>query len=149
MAVEIERKFLVKGSFHHLSVKNVRIKQAYLSVDPEKTIRLRIVGEQAFLTIKTESLNELISRSEWEFEIPLNDALEMMKLCLPGIIDKTRYYIPAGKHMYEVDVFHDKNEGLVIAEIELSSENEVFEKPEWLGEEVTGNPAYYNVNLIK
>lgn len=149
MAIEIERKFLVKGSFHHLSVKNVRIKQAYLSVDPGKTIRLRTVGEQAFLTIKTESQNELISRSEWEFEIPLKDASEMMKLCLPGIIDKTRYYIPAGKHMYEVDVFHDKNEGLIIAEIELSSENEVFEKPEWLSEEVTGNPAYYNVNLIK
>jgi adenylate cyclase len=130
-------------------VKNIRIKQAYLSVDPGKTIRLRITGEQAFLTIKTESQKELLSRREWEFEIPLNDALEMMKLCLPGIIDKTRYYVPVGEHMFEVDVFHDKNEGLIIAEIELSSENEVFEKPDWLGEEVTGNPAYYNVNLIK
>jgi CYTH domain-containing protein len=149
MAIEIERKFLVKGSFHHLSVKNVRIKQAYLSVDPGKTIRLRISGEKAFLTIKSESQNELLSRREWEFEIPLNDALEIMKICQPGIIDKTRYYIPAGKLMFEVDVFHNKNEGLIIAEIELSSENEVFEKPEWLGEEVTGNPAYYNVNLIK
>ena len=149
MAFEIERKFLVKGSFQHLAIKNVRIRQSYLSIDHKRTVRLRIAGEKAVLTIKSNTPADSFSRMEWEFEIPPGDAEEIMKICIPGKIDKTRYYIPFGKHTYEVDVFHDKNEGLVMAEIELLSESEVFEKPEWLGEEVTGNPAYYNANLIK
>jgi CYTH domain-containing protein len=149
MAIERERKFLVKGSFQHLAVKIVQIRQAYLLTDPKKTIRLRITDEKAVVTIKSNIPADSFSRMEWEFEIPPGDAEEMMKICIPGKIDKTRYYVPIGKHTYEVDVFHDKNEGLVIAEIELSSESEAFEKPEWLGEEVTGNPAYYNSNLIK
>jgi adenylate cyclase len=149
MAFEIERKFLVKGRFRHLAIKNVRIRQSYLSIDPKRTVRLRISGEKAVMTVKSDAPADSFSRMEWEFEIPPVDAEEMMKICIPGKIDKTRYYIPCEKHTYEVDVFHDKNEGLVIAEIELSSEFEVFEKPEWLGEEVTGNPAYNNSNLIK
>jgi adenylate cyclase len=149
MALEIERKFLVKGSFQHMAVKNVRIRQAYLSVDPERTVRLRIAGEKAMLTIKSDPPAGSFTRMEWEFELSVGDAEEIMNICIPGKIHKTRYYVPCGKFTYEVDVFHDKNEGLIIAEIELSAESEVFEKPEWLGEEVTDNPAYYNVNLIK
>jgi adenylate cyclase len=149
MAFETERKFLVKGDFRHLAIKNEQIRQAYLSVDPSRTIRLRITGEKAFLTIKSGSPADSISRMEWELELQPSVAEEMMKICIPGKIVKTRFYIPCGKHTYEVDVFHDKNEGLIIAEIELSEESEPFEKPEWLGDEVTGNPAYYNSNLIK
>jgi adenylate cyclase len=149
MANEIERKFLIRGPFLQLAAKNVRIRQAYLSIDPERIVRLRIAGGKAVIAIKSGTQAGSISRMEWEFELPLSDAEEILKICIPGIIDKTRYYIPQGKHTFEVDVFHDKNEGLIIAEIELSDESEIFEKPDWLGEEVTGNPAYYNVNLIK
>jgi len=149
MATEKERKFIVKGEFRHLAVKKIPIIQAYLLKDPDKTIRLRIGDDKALLTIKSRLTKETIARGEWEFTIPLTDASEMMKICLPGKIVKTRYLIPSGRHTFEVDVFHDKNEGLIIAEIELSSEDEHFEIPDWLGEEVTGNPDYYNVNLLK
>jgi adenylate cyclase len=149
MATETERKFLVRGEFRHLAVKSIEITQAYLLKDPQKTIRLRIADDKAFLTIKTPLTSESITRNEWEFQIPVEDASSIMKICTPGKIVKTRYHIPAGRHIFEVDVFHDKNEGLVIAEIELSSENEEYIVPDWLGEEVTGNPAYYNSNLVK
>jgi adenylate cyclase len=149
MATETERKFLVKGEFRHLAVREISITQLYLSKDPQKTIRLRFADDKAFLAIKTPLTSESIARSEWEFQIPVADATAMMKICLPGKIIKTRYLIPAGKHKFEVDVFHDKNEGLVIAEIELESEDQQFEIPEFLGEEVTGNPSYYNSNLAK
>jgi len=149
MATETERKFLVKGEFRHLAVKELKITQAYLSIDPYKTIRIRISDDKAYITIKGRPVEKSISRSEWEFPIPLADAIEIMKICIDGKIVKTRHLIPAGIHTFEVDVFHDKNEGLIIAEIELSSDDEKFEIPEWLGEEVTGNPAYYNANLIK
>jgi adenylate cyclase len=148
MAIEIERKFLVKGNFEHLAVKKIHIRQGYFSTEPGRTIRLRIAGEKGILTFKTSIKTGSFSRNEWEFEIPATDAEEMIKLCLPGIIDKTRHYIPSGRHTFEVDIFHGKNAGLVIAEIELTSESEEFERPEWLGEEVTGNPQYYNSNLI-
>jgi adenylate cyclase len=149
MAIETERKFLVKDEFKHLAVRNIEIIQYYISIDIVKTIRLRIAGENAFLSIKSRVNERSIARNEWEFPIPVKDAIEMINICLPGKIIKTRYLIPSGRHTFEIDVFHDKNEGLVIAEIELSSEDEKFEKPEWLGEEVTGNPEYYNANLIK
>lgn len=148
MADEIERKFLVKGPFKKLAKKSMRIRQAYISVDPMRTIRIRIVGEKGILTFKSVAGQGSFTRKEWEFEIPLNDAEEMLKICLPGIIDKTRYLIPVGRHTWEVDLFHGKNEGLTIAEIELRSEAEKFEKPGWIGEEVTGNSKYYNSNLI-
>jgi adenylate cyclase len=149
MAVETERKFLVRGDFRNEEVRSVDIIQTYLTIDTDKTIRLRIAGEKAYLTIKSRPVENSISRYEWEFPIPVSSAKEMMLVCLPGKIEKTRYFVPSGKHTFEVDVFHGKNEGLVIAEIELSSESEVFKKPAWLGEEVTGVPGYYNANLIK
>ena len=149
MATETERKFLVKGEFRHLAVKQTDILQRYLSVDPDKTIRLRISDNNAFLTIKGRSAGKSISRSEWEFPLALKDATEIMKLCIPGEIVKTRYLVPYEGHNFEVDVFHERNDGLVIAELELSSEDEVFKIPEWLGEEVTGRPEYYNANMIK
>jgi adenylate cyclase len=148
MAIETERKFLVKGNFKHLAVKKISIRQSYLLIDPARTIRLRIAGEKGLLTFKSNISEELLSRNEWEFEIPLKDAEEMFKICLPGTIDKIRYWVPAGRHTWEIDVFQGKNIGLVIAEIELASESEEFEKPGWLGEEVTGKPEYYNSNLI-
>lgn len=149
MATETERKFLVKGEFRHLAVSEINITQAYLSVNPDKTIRIRIADQNAWLTIKSSLEGKTFAKNEWEFSIPLSEGMELMSICLPGKIVKTRYLIPAGKHTFEVDVFHDKNEGLVIAEIELSSEDEKFLKPDWLGEEVTGKPEYYNSNLIK
>jgi adenylate cyclase len=149
MATETERKFLVKGKFKHLAIKKISILQAYLSDDPERTIRIRIASKKAFLTIKGKGTDSSVTRSEWEIQMPVSYARDIMKICLPGKIEKTRYVVPAGKHIYEVDVFHDKNKGLIIAEIELSSENEKYEKPDWLGDEVTGKPEYYNVNLIK
>jgi adenylate cyclase len=149
MAIETERKFLVNGEFRNLAVESTYIEQRYLSIDSEKTIRIRIAGDQAFLTIKGRPAENSISRSEWEIPVSVSDARELMNICLPGKIEKTRYLIPSGKHTFEVDVFHDKNEGLIIAEIELSSESEQFEKPEWVGEEVTGRPEFYNANLIK
>jgi adenylate cyclase len=149
MAIETERKFLVKSEFRHLAVKEIKITQSYLSIDPDKTIRLRIADTNAFLTIKSRLLRESIARNEWEFPIPMSDAIEMVGICLPGKIVKTRYLIPSGRHTFQVDVFHDKNEGLVIAEIELSSEDEQFEIPDWLGEEVSGKPEYNNSYLIK
>jgi CYTH domain-containing protein len=149
MATETERKFLVKNEFRHLSVREIKITQSYLSIDKEKTIRLRIADNMAFLTVKSRPRNNSISRNEWEVHIPVKDAEEMMHICLPGRIVKTRYLVPSGKHTFEIDVFHEKNEGLVVAEIELAYDDEHFDKPEWLGEEVTGNPQYYNANLIK
>jgi adenylate cyclase len=147
MAIETERKFLVKHGFVPTAGKNMRIRQSYFSIHPGRTIRLRITDVKGYITFKSTRIGSF-SRNEWEFEIPLKEAEELITICLPGIIDKTRYYIPFGDHTFEVDVFHGKNEGLVIAEIELKSESEEFEKPEWLGEEVTDNPQYYNSNLI-
>lgn len=149
MSTETERKFLVRGEFRDKAVKKIEILQAYISVDPQKTIRIRISDNEAFLTIKSPRKTGSIARGEWEFRIPNKDAKELLAICLPGKVVKTRYLVPSGKHTIEVDVFHDKNEGLVFAEIELSSEDEEFLKPEWLGEEVTGDPRYYNSNLIK
>jgi adenylate cyclase len=148
MATETERKFLVKGEFRHLAVRKISIIQCYLLIDPDKTIRLRIADEKAFLTIKSRPKKNSISRKEWEVPIPVSDDQEMIEICLPGRIVKTRFLIPSGKHVFEVDVFHEKHEGLIIAEIELNSEDECFDKPDWLGEEVTGNPKYYNANMI-
>ncbi len=149
MAIETERKFLVKGEFRDLAVKKYRITQAYLVVDESLTIRLRMTDENAVLTIKSPAGSSLLSRNEWNLDIPFTDAAGIMQICIPGIVEKTRYLVPAGKHFFEVDEFHGKNEGLVIAEIELSKGDEPFIRPDWLGEEVTGNPAYYSSNLIK
>lgn len=149
MATETERKFLVTGDFRSSAVRKIEITQGYLSVDPMKTIRIRITDEKGFITIKSPRKTGMLSRGEWEFVIPVEDARELMDICLPGRVIKTRYIVPFGQHKYEVDVFHDKNEGLIIAEIELNSEDEEYQKPGWLGEEVTGDPRYYSSMLIK
>lgn len=149
MATETERKFLVKGEFIHLAVRKLNIIQFYLLADPGRTIRIRISDSEAFLTIKSKPVKNSITRLEWEFPIPVDSANEMMQVALPGKVVKTRYLVPFGKQMFEVDVFHGNNEGLIIAEIELDSEDQHVERPEWLGEEVTGIPSYYNSNLIK
>ncbi|NLJ42970.1 MAG: CYTH domain-containing protein [Bacteroidales bacterium] len=148
MATETERKFLVKGEFRHLASGKKHITQGYLSVGPERVIRIRILDDKSYITIKSSSGQKGITRNEWQYDIPLSDALELMRICLPGRIEKTRYIVASGKHTIEIDEFHGKHEGLVIAEIELQDENEAFVKPEWLGEEVTGRPEYYNSNMI-
>ena len=150
---EIERKFLVRSdAFLHEATEHFSILQGYLCKDPHKTIRVRIRDTRAFLTIKSSTLREGLAKFEWEREIDLKDAQELMKLCLPGAISKTRYIIPAppyegAKRCWEVDVFHDRLEGRVLAEIELGDEHEPFLRPEWIGEEVTGQPQYYNANM--
>ena len=137
MAQEIERKFLVAGDFKPFAKKATRITQGYLSAVPERTVRVRIKGEKGFLTIKGIGSASGASRYEWEKEIPVAEVEELLKICEPGVIDKTRYLVEAGEHTYEVDEFYGDNEGLTVAEVELSSEDEAFAKPEWLGEEVT------------
>ncbi|MDR1742280.1 MAG: CYTH domain-containing protein [Dysgonamonadaceae bacterium] len=149
MACEIERKFLVKGDYKPFVSKQYRITQGYLSLAPERIVRVRIKGDKAYLTIKSDMPDSEFSRYEWETEIPLSDAEDMLRFCEKPVIDKTRYLIPAGKHVYEVDEFYGDNEGLTIAEIELTSENETFEKPDWLGDEVTLDKRYYNAYLTK
>ena len=149
MAQEIERKFLVAGEFKPLAKKATRITQGYLSSVPERTVRVRIKGEKGFITIKGIGSASGASRYEWEKEIPVAEVEELLKICEPGVIDKTRYLVEAGEHTYEVDEFYGDNEGLVVAEVELSSEDENFAKPEWLGEEVTGDVKYYNSMLMK
>lgn len=149
MAQEIERKFLVKGEFKNLAKKETRITQGYLSSVPERTVRVRVKGEKGFITIKGIGNESGASRYEWEKEIPTEEVKELLKICEPGVIDKTRFLVEAGEHTYEVDEFYGENQGLIVAEVELNSEDEKFEKPEWLGEEVTGDVKYYNSMLMK
>ncbi len=149
MPQEIERKFLVSGDYKTEVQKAFRITQGYLSSVSERTVRVRVKGDKGFITIKGKGNETGASRYEWEMEIPKTDALELLKICEPGIIDKTRSLVPIGNHSFEVDEFHGENEGLVIAEIELSDEQEEFLKPAWLGEEVTGNEKYYNSMLSR
>ena len=147
MPLEIEKKFLVKGDYKGFSHDSVQISQGYLNSDPGRVVRIRISGNKGFLTVKGPGEGD--SRFEWETEIDDSDAEELMKLCEPGKIEKTRYFVRSGKHIFEVDEFHGENQWLVIAEIELSYPDEPFGKPAWLGEEVTGDPRYYNSSLIK
>ena len=148
MAVEIERKFLVlDSSYKHEAFSSSHICQGYICSERGRTVRIRIRNEHAYITIKGPSLNGGLSRYEFEQEIPLEDARKLMTLCDPGIIDKTRWLVKAGRHTFEVDEFHGDNDGLVVAEVELSSENEVYEKPSFIGKEVTGDRRYYNSQL--
>lgn len=149
MAQEIERKFLVQGEFKSSAYASERIVQGYLSSVPERTVRVRALGDKGFLTIKGVADKEGVSRYEWEKEIPVSEALELMKLCEPGIIDKVRYFIKCGTHIFEVDEFQGENAGLIMAEVELRFAAEDFERPGWLGEEVTGDKRYYNAMLSK
>ena len=149
MAQEIERKFLVIGDFKQEAFKVVRITQGYLSSVPGRIVRVRMKGDQGFITIKGACNSSGVSRFEWEKEINCDDALALLQLCEPGVIEKTRYLVrnADGKHVWEVDEFHGDNDGLVMAEVELTDENESFDKPQWLGKEVTGDPRYYNASL--
>jgi adenylate cyclase len=149
MATEIERKFLVKGDYMDEVKSSLRISQGYLSSHPERIVRIRIKGNRAFITVKGIANNTGLSRYEWEKEIDPIEAKELLAICEPGIIDKTRHIVEFKGHVIEIDEFHAENQGLVVAEIELKSETEEFEKPEWLGEEVTGDERYYNAMLTK
>ena len=148
--IEIERKFLVTSdAFKKEAFAQNRIAQGYLSSVPERTVRVRIKGDKGFLTIKGASNETGLSRFEWEKEIPVDEATALLKLCQKGIIDKTRFEVKMGNHIFEVDEFYGENEGLIIAEVELKSETEAFEKPVWLGTEVTNDIRYYNSYLSK
>ncbi|MFP4064778.1 MAG: CYTH domain-containing protein [Bacteroidales bacterium] len=149
MAQEIERKFLVNGNFRSHTSERTRIMQAYLSSAPERAVRVRVEGEKGFLTIKGKAHQQGTSRYEWEKEIPVKEARELLKICEPGMIEKIRHRVPAGRHTFEVDEFLGDNNGLIVAEVELGSPDETFKRPGWLGKEVTGDPRYYNAFLAK
>lgn len=150
MAQEIEKKFLVTtDDFKKQASKETRITQGYLSSVPERTVRVRIKGKSGFITIKGIGNDSGASRYEWEKEIPVSEVEELLKICEPGVIDKTRYEVKAGKHTFEIDEFYGENQGLIVAEVELENENDSFEKPTWLGTEVTGDVKYYNSMLMK
>jgi adenylate cyclase len=148
--IEIERKFLViSDDFKNEAFVKNKIAQGYISANPERTVRIRIKGDKGYLTIKGAGNASGLSRFEWEKEIDLYDAEQLLKLCEKGVVDKVRHEIKVEKHVYEVDVFEGENEGLIIAEIELETEDEFFKKPNWLGIEVTGDEKYYNSYLSK
>lgn len=145
MPTEIERKFLVTDDSWRDGTPGVRIAQAYLARGGDSTVRIRIGGEKAWITIKGRS--EGISRLEFEYEIPVAEATELLGLCMPSVIDKTRHEVPYAGHLWEVDVFHGENEGLVVAELEMEHEATVFDAPPWLGKEVSDDPRYFNSRL--
>lgn len=152
MAMEIERKFLVVGDdFRRQAYASDRIKQGYICSGHGRTVRVRLRGGRGYLTIKGPSIDGGLSRYEFEKEITCEEAEQLFRLCEPGIIDKTRYLVksPDGNHTFEVDEFYGDNDGLVIAEVELSSPDEPYEKPDFIGEEVTGDKRYYNSHLRK
>ena len=147
---ETERKFLVlDDSYKQAATSSRRMTQGYICRESGRTVRVRISDGQAWLTIKGASTDNGLSRYEWEKEIPADEAGQLMDLCHDGIIDKTRFFVPFGGHVFEVDEFHGDNEGLTIAEIELENETEPFSRPEWLGKEVTGDRRYYNSMLTQ
>lgn len=145
MALEIERKFLVADPSCVSGVPGTRIAQGYLSLDPDRTVRVRLAGSQAWITIKGRSQG--LTRIEHEFPIPPADASDLLAMCLPSIIDKTRHVIPFAGHDWEVDVFHGDNEGLVLAEVELDHESRSPALPPWLGREVSDDPRFFNASL--
>jgi adenylate cyclase len=146
--IEIERKFLVSSDdFKAESTASYTIAQGYLNSNPERTVRIRIKGSKGFITIKGIGSVSGMSRFEWEKEITLTEAKQLLLLCEKGIIDKTRYEVKVGNHLFEIDEFHGDNQGLLMAEIELTAEEEEFVKPSWIGEEVTNDQKYYNSYL--
>ncbi len=146
MGLEIERKFLVIGDNWKSLAKGILYRQGYLNLDKSRTVRVRIIDQKGILTVKGKSIGA--SRLEYEYDIPLSDAQEMLdQLCEKPIIEKYRYTIPFQGFFWEVDEFLGDNKGLIVAEIELKAENEVFKKPDWIGQEVTGEVEYYNSSL--
>lgn len=149
MNIETERKFLVLDDGYKVqAVESHRIRQGYIAHDMGRSVRVRILDDKGILTVKGPFIG-LGSRPEWEKEISLKEAEELFQICKPGSIDKTRWIVPAGERKFEVDEFHGENEGLVMAEIELESQDEAFGRPSWLGEEVTGDPRFYNGYLAR
>lgn len=144
---EIERKFLVSGEFRNEAGKSFKIIQGYLSSVPERTVRVRLNDDRGFITVKGSGNETGTTRFEWEKEISHAEAEELLKICEPGLIEKTRYEVMHGNHLFEIDVFSGENDGLVMAEVELASENEYVEIPSWLGKEITGEQRYYNSAL--
>lgn len=149
MALEIERKFLVRGDFRPDVVNSTRIQQGYLCSAPERCVRVRLTGDQGFLTIKGGTSTSGLTRYEWEHQLPVTEALELLSLCEPGRIEKVRHRVDFAGKTFEVDEFGGDNQGLMIAELELEFEDEPFERPGWLGQEVTGDTRYYNSSLIR
>ncbi|APG26762.1 adenylate cyclase [Syntrophotalea acetylenivorans] len=148
MAIEIERKYLVRSDKWRKEAVGTAYRQGYLTVDPERTVRVRIAGDKGFLTIKGKT--EGISRSEFEYSIPLAEATQLLDtLCLRPLIEKVRYKVNYSQHLWEIDVFAGVNEGLVLAEVELESSDDQVELPPWAGKEVTSDPRYYNASLSK
>ena len=148
MGEEIERKFRVRGDAWRAQATGTSIRQGFLSTDPERTVRVRVAGARGTLTIKGKTLGA--RRAEYEYDIPASDAARMLDtLCKRPLIEKERFTLRAGSHVWEIDVFAGDNAGLVVAEIELEAEDEKFETPSWLGEEVTDDPRYFNANLVK
>ena len=144
---EIERKFLVSGEAWRETAAGTRYRQGFLSTEPERTVRVRVAGPRGSITVKGKNVGA--RRAEFEYEIPVADAERMLDtLCQRPLIEKVRYTLAAGPHTWEIDVFEGSNAGLVVAEIELSSEDEAFEKPAWVGDEVTDDPRYFNSNLV-
>lgn len=148
--VEIERKFLVNSlNFINESHNSNKITQGYLNSSPERTVRIRLKNNDAYITVKGKSNSSGTTRFEWENKIDYKEATQLLELCEDFVISKTRYLVKQGQHEFEIDVFHGENEGLIIAEIELNEENEAFAKPSWLGEEVTGQIEYYNSYIAR
>lgn len=146
--IEIERKFLVTSNqFEQEAARSYLISQGFLNTHPDRTVRVRVRDNQGWLTVKGRSDEQGISRFEWEKEIPVEEASELLNLCEDGIIQKRRFEVLVGVHFFEVDVFLGANQGLIIAEIELAAIDETFDKPGWLGKEVTGDLKYYNSKL--
>ncbi|MGB2341779.1 MAG: CYTH domain-containing protein [Flavobacteriaceae bacterium] len=146
--IEIERKFLVNSNdYKNKAHKSIKIAQGYLSKDPERTVRIRICDDRGFITIKGISSEDGLSRYEWEKEIPFQEAKELLSICLPTIIEKSRFEVYYKNILFEVDEFYGKHEGLIVAEVELESTQEKVELPDWIGKEVTGNKNYYNAVL--
>ena len=146
MGREIERKFLVTGEAWKVPGQGMLIRQGYLNADPWRVVRVRTMGGRAALTIKGRSVGA--TRAEFEYEIPLADAHELLEICVQPLIEKTRYRVPVGSLVWEIDEFHGANQGLTVAECELESEDQDVPKPDWVGEEVTGDPRYFNSSLV-
>ena len=148
MGEEIERKFLVTNDSWRAAASGTPFRQGFLSTAPERTIRVRVAGEKCTLTIKSKNVGA--RRAEYEYAIPKADAEELLDtLCVRPLIDKVRYVLEHDGHTWEIDVFEGENEGLIVAEVELESEDEAFDRPPWLGEEVTHDPRYFNSNLVQ
>ena len=146
MGIEIEHKYLVvNDKYRNMASSSHRIMQGYLSREPQRTVRIRVKDNQGFITIKGKNVGD--TRAEFEYPIPIDDAMQLLNMCLPTVIEKTRYLVPFDGHTWEVDEFHGVRQGLVVAEIEIGNSNQQYTLPPFVGQNVTGNPDYYNSNL--